>query len=305
MTTTVCKKCNKPIYGSYITALGAYWHPEHFVCTSCNRPLGKNSIYEHQGMPYDSACYLELFGKRCAYCGKPLNRWVQDAWGTIFCAEHQGQYSHCAYCGRLVSPQQQKTSMQGHENVRCPVCQSSAIETAVEAEPIFKQLKQWVSSQGLRYNNLPIKLELCDRARLAEYMGGQAEPHSLGATMHTSYMQNGRHVRTEVNGVAVLHGLPSPLFQGVTLHELGHVWLAAQGIENLQPWQEEGFCELLAHRYYLQMNTSESLYHAKCIEQNPNRVYGEGFHRVHAIAERIGFQRFLEELRTTKRMPAR
>ena len=303
MTTTVCKKCNKAIYGSYVRATGAYWHPEHFVCTHCHRPLGNSPIYEQQGMPYDAACYLELFGKRCAYCGKPLNSWMHDQWGTIFCEEHQRQFPHCAYCGRLVSPQQQKTSMKGHENVRCPVCQSTAIETVADAEPIFSRLKQWIGSQGLRYNNLPIKLELCNRAKLAQYLGGQTESHSLGATMHVKYMQNGQHIRTEVSGVAVLAGLPSTLFQGVTIHELGHVWLTTHGIEHLQPWQEEGFCELLAYRYYMHVNTTESLYHAQCIEKNPNRVYGDGFRRVRAIAARVGFERLLEVLRTTKRMP--
>ena len=39
------------------------------------------------------------------------------------------------------------------------------------------------------------------------------------------------------------------------------------------------------------------------IEKNPDPVYGEGFRRVRAIAERMGFQKFVEMLRTTKRMP--
>jgi len=121
--------------------------------------------------------------------------------------------------------------------------------------------------------------------------------------MGTTHTQNGQAFRTEVNGVAVLQGLPSTLFQGVTIHELGHVWLIVHDVNGLPSWAEEGFCELLTYRYYTQLNTPESLYHAEGIERNPNPVYGDGFRRVRAIADGVGFQRFVETLRTTRRLP--
>ena len=60
-----------------------------------------------------------------------------------------------------------------------------------------------------------------------------------------------------VNGIAVLQGLPAVLFQGVTAHELGHVWLIVHGIQDLPNWAEEGFCELLSYRYYTEMATDK------------------------------------------------
>ena len=129
--------------------------------------------------------------------------------------------------------------------------------------------------------------------------------HSLGATTSATYSQNGRVVRTEVNGIAVLQGLPSMLFQGVTVHELGHVWLIVHGIHTLPAWAEEGFCEWLSYRYYLDTNTSESLYYRKGIEQNLDPVYGEGFRRIRALIEQVGFPRLIETLQTTKRLPSR
>jgi len=110
-------------------------------------------------------------------------------------------------------------------------------------------------------------------------------------------------IGTEVGGVAVLEGLPSTLFQGTIIHELGHAWLIVHGVKNLPSWAEEGFCELLSYRYYTQLHTPESRYHATGIEQNPNPVYGDGFRRVRSIADAIGFQRFMEIFRTTKRLP--
>jgi hypothetical protein len=89
----------------------------------------------------------------------------------------------------------------------------------------------------------------------------------------------------------------------VTVHELGHVWLVVHEVKGLPLWAEEGFCELLAHRYYTQLNTEESRYYAQGIEKNPDSVYGSGFRRVRAIADRMGFQRFVDTLQKTKRLP--
>lgn len=131
-----------------------------------------------------------------------------------------------------------------------------------------------------------------------------AGTHSQGVTLSTRHTLNGKVVRTEVNGVAVLEGMPTLSFQGVTVHELGHVWLIAHDIKDLPSWAEEGFCELLTHRYYTQLNTEEGRYYAQGIETNPNSVYGVGFRRVRAIADPMGFQRFVEGLQKTKRLPS-
>ena len=101
----------------------------------------------------------------------------------------------------------------------------------------------------------------------------------------------------------MLQGLPAPLFQGVVVHELGHVWLVVHDIKGLPPWAEEGFCELLAYRYYSGLNTPEGRFYAAGIENNPSPVYGEGFRRVRAMADRVGFSRLVESLQTTKRLP--
>ncbi len=303
-SSPICKRCGQPIQGAFLSALGATWHPEHFVCAACNQPIRDTGFTVQDGLPYHTACYRDCLAPRCAYCGKPLvDEYLIDHWGTKFCKEHEGQYPHCAYCGRLVPPQQQEQGASRNENVRCPVCRSTAIETSSEAQSLFRNCIQWVSGKGLKYNNLRLSLELVNRVKLAQYLSAHTEPHALGATMSATYMQDGHVMRTEVSGIAALQGLPSTLFQGVTIHELGHVWLVVQGISGLPLWAEEGFCELLSYYFYTEMNTPESSYHAQNIERNPNQVYGEGFRRVRALAERMGFQQFIEKLRTTKRLP--
>jgi LIM domain/Protein DA1 len=301
----VCNYCGKPVGGRYVTALNAVWHPEHFLCAACHLPIDTPSFTIYEGKPYHSTCYIERVLPRCVYCNAPLTEaYLVDHWGNKFCKKHQQEYPTCEFCGRLIPPAQQEHSAGKPNSVRCPICRARAIETSEQARSLFAAVKRWVGSQGLTYNNLPLSLRLCDRNFLAQFAHTRSQPHMLGVTMSTTHTLNGRETRTDIDGVAVLQGLPTPLFEGIVIHELGHVWLIAHTIYELPQWAEEGFCELLTYRYYTQLNTPESLYHAGSIENNPDPVYGEGFRRVRAIADRVGFPRLVETLNTTKRLPA-
>lgn len=297
--------------GPYISALGADWHPNHFLCAACHQPIGEASFNLHDGQPYHPRCYIERVLPRCAYCNAPLTgEYLVDAWGTKLCKKHQEEYPACEFCGRLIPPSQQERSdprvFQGN---RCAVCRARAIASDQQARPLFEEVLRWARPQLPGFPNIPIKLELCDRATLAGYIQGQvrtqgSEPHMLGVTRSTQMMLNGREVRTDVDGIAVLRGLPTPLFQGVVAHELGHVWLATQGITGLAPWLEEGLCELLAYRYYTYLNTPESHHYAQRIEQNSHPIYGEGFRKVRATVKRLGFLNYVTKLRDNKQPPA-
>jgi hypothetical protein len=66
---------------------------------------------------------------------------------------------------------------------------------------------------------------------------------------------------------------------------------------------EEGFCQLLAHRYYTQVDTDDSRCQARRIERNSNAIYGEGFRRVRAVADAVGFHQLIRVIVATKRLP--
>lgn len=329
----VCKGCGQPLYGSYIQALGANWHPEHFTCAACGRLIGSEGFTPHENRPYHTACYENTFlprcahchqpltgryvtdqqkrqyheqcysavAPRCAYCNKPLvERYLVDQWGTMYCSEHEKEYPRCAFCGRLVPPREQETRA---DSIRCATCRSSAIETTQKATPLFHKAMQWAEGKGLLYHNLSLAPELCSREQMTRYLQERSTIHPHGITRKATYSLNGQVTHSVVKGVAILVGLPSLLFQGVSLHELGHVWCVIQGIDHLPPWAEEGFCELLSYRYYSELNTFESLMHAKNIEQHSDPIYGGGFRRVRAITVRVGWQRLIETLQRSKQLP--
>jgi hypothetical protein len=332
----LCKYCGQSVRGQYITALGATWHPEHFLCAGCGQPLIGNQFQLFEGKPYHVNCYLAQHAPRCTYCGQPLlenyltmegktyhttcfrehvaprcvycqkpltTRYLTDGWGESFCPEHEDQYPRCAFCSRLIPPQQQTPGWRDYESLRCTVCRSVAVETSEEAQPPFTQCKQWLSQQGFRFNQLPLRLELRKSSALASLLQNRSVNHPLGVTLASTRIQNGSVTDNRIEGVVIQQGMPAMLFMGVTIHELGHVWLAVQGIQGLPLWAEEGFAQLLAHRYYKQRDTNESRYHALRIEQDSDPIYGNGFRRIQALSEQMGFARFVEALRITKRLP--
>ena len=96
----ICKQCGKPVLGGYVNALGAVWHPEHFVCAACNLPFDSASFNVHDNKPYHRACYLEQIAPRCAACRKPLIGHYVQSGGKSY---HDDCYRNvvvprCVYC---------------------------------------------------------------------------------------------------------------------------------------------------------------------------------------------------------------
>ncbi|PZW32891.1 protein DA1 [Thermosporothrix hazakensis] len=303
----ICKGCGQPVQARVLWALGAPWHPEHFLCAACGRPITEASFNEYQDAPYHTECYMQTVLPRCAYCGKPLvGEYVVDPRGRKLCREDAEQCTPCQFCGSLISPEEQE---RGTGLYRCSACRATAIETAEDAKPFYRQVVQWIGQEGLRYYNLPLSLELCSREKLASYMAhrvtakGGREADSLGVTRSTTYTQNGQVIRRTIDGVAILEGLPAAVFQGVVAHELGHVWLAVHAIATPSPREEEGFCELLAYRLYHHQATAEARLQIVRMERNPDPIYGEGFRQVRALSERLGFQQLLTALLQARRWP--
>ncbi|XP_063158561.1 transforming growth factor beta-1-induced transcript 1 protein [Candoia aspera] len=92
----LCASCQKPIAGQVVTALGSTWHPEHFVCTYCQKEMGGSNFFEKDGSPYCERDYFQLFSPRCGFCNEP----ILDKMVTALDKNWHPEHFCCVKCGR-------------------------------------------------------------------------------------------------------------------------------------------------------------------------------------------------------------
>ncbi len=301
-TPRICKRCSQPIHGRYLSALDAVWHPEHFCCAVCNRPITDAQFYLHNEQPCHPICYTDNIAPRCTICNEPLtgNHHV-NYWGERFCVDHVRELATCAYCGRLTPHATKRTRRRSVEDICCDICTSTSIDSVPQAKLLMDGLINWVEAQGLRFRQKTFRIEILDRADFLERDGGRRDP--LGLTSSKRYLRNRRVESAEVESVAILRGLPSTLFEGVCVHELGHVWLVQNSVINLPAIDEEGFCELISHRHFLSVGSKADLFYAERIAKNSDPIYGDGFRKLKRLEERVGLEQIIKSLLRKKKLP--
>lgn len=325
-STRICKHCAQPILGNYLRALNMDWHPEHFCCALCHQPITEERFYLYAAEPCHPACYEAQIAPRCTICHKALvGKHQTNNWGDHFCSEHAKELAACNYCGRLVPHTTKRMRRRAVDHIRCDICAATAIETVDQAQWYIPHLMHWVETQGTHFRQKSFRIEVLNRVDFLAREGGRRDP--LGLTISTRYLRNKRIDHTRLESVAILQGLPLPLFVGVCIHELGHVWLVQHNIVNLPLIDEEGFCELLAHRYYtsvvapvdrgegelllpervaedeFRIDLHAAHFYAENIAQNGDPIYGDGFRKLKQIEERIGFAQLTRSLLRKKQLP--
>eukprot|EP01097_Dermamoeba_algensis_P007529 TRINITY_DN4772_c0_g1_i1.p1 TRINITY_DN4772_c0_g1~~TRINITY_DN4772_c0_g1_i1.p1 ORF type:complete len:266 (-),score=68.89 TRINITY_DN4772_c0_g1_i1:56-853(-) len=92
----VCHKCQQPIHTAGVQALGKPWHKDCFVCSVCSSKLTGlgASFHEHQGEPYCTTHYRELFAPKCAGCNQALTGMYVNIGGNNY---HDTCFN-CAKC---------------------------------------------------------------------------------------------------------------------------------------------------------------------------------------------------------------
>lgn len=256
---------------------------------------------------------FQLLPAQCTVCGKILlGQAVKNLWGDLYCAQHQGEYPPCECCGRLISPRSTGggTVYKDGRHV-CNICRETAVDTKAQALPILHTLSQWLYDRGIRFQELILKVSLVDAKELQQRLGNKKRndfgtPGVIRADLGFIRKRRTRRDGTlhrRVDGVTLLQGLPQDLFEGVAAHELGHAWLFLAGVDNLEPWVEEGFCNLLSYILHKDRQTDEARFWVKTLEVNPDPVYGEGFRRVRAIFKRYGFGEALNYTFRHKQIP--
>jgi hypothetical protein len=291
----ICAACCKPILGRTIIAMGHDWHPDHFICCGCSRPITDEGFYVVEDRHYHSHCYVQSAAKRCTYCHAALlGAYLADYFGAAFCPIHAQQYPTCTFCGRLVPTTNRSAAV-------CSVCRGTGVAYREEARRPVETVRLWLANRGISLQKETVSLELCDHLKLNSLSKSGLNSKCLGVTRTTLWNPFAKNP----SSVAILSGLPVTLFKGVVAHEFGHAWLHQNGILGISPKESEGLCELLSFCFYKEaVSGKESSYHAEAIERNSDPVYGDGFKLAHQQYRRMGLSSLFQFVKAHRRLPA-
>lgn len=294
-----CAGCGRPIIGTYTTAMEKTWHPEHFVCAAGGEPIGGRTYFEKDGKAYCENHYWERFGKRCAIGGEILkDKWVINAWGDTYCDAHARGLPECYSCHRPICERLTGGGVRYADGrTMCNRCRRTAIDTVAQGQPILLQVRRTLAGLGLDLGRVETPLRLVDQTELSCRSDRDYNPHPTGMASHRWTTLNGQVIERTVEAILILHGLPREHFETVAAHELMHTYLFINGFPQLEPWIEEGLCELAEYLWLQREHTPEATYRLKLMADNNDPIYGRGFRTALRAYEQKGLSALLASVR--------
>ncbi|XP_033252118.1 paxillin homolog 1-like [Drosophila miranda] len=97
MAPTICCKCDKEIDDQAICSSGMSYHPEHFTCTECEKPIGMSEFKLLKNELVCSECFLEKHAPRCYACGSLIleraiaavgRKWHEECFKCVGCCQN-------------------------------------------------------------------------------------------------------------------------------------------------------------------------------------------------------------------------
>ena len=275
-TLPVCSVCGKKCRGEYTVSDGKNF---------CSKKCFTNSL------------------PKCSVCGRHTASWSGPEDGSYIACPKCTQMPHCFVCD---IPTNHRKLADGRSI--CRKCSAKSVTDPREAERIFRQTRQRMREKLGISTGHRIAFALVDRDKLHRLAEGNSDtPRELGLFVHHE-----RHRTTERRdhrgrvlsrktekveetfSIYALDYLTREYLEYVCAHELAHDWQAEHYPNIRDPEVREGFAEYVGWLY----NRAHGRRHInRRIEKNIDPVYGGGFRRIKAIADREGFagvRRFLE-----------
>jgi hypothetical protein len=167
----------------------------------------------------------------------------------------------------------------------------------------MSQVQDRMARYGLDTHSINVPLQLVSVDWMSQGGIDIASARTKGRAETTISSKNGVETERRIRAVSVLWGLPQEMFEGVLAHELGHVWLFKQHMNDIPEDLEEGLCNLFAYILHQEKVTPEARYSVYLLEENLDPVYGEGFRRSRAIYHRKGLRWLLHFVRRKGKWP--
>lgn len=330
-----CAGCDRPfnfLGGTTVNALGRRWHRECFRCAGCNQPLDEPSFCVEAGRPYHQRCWRRACLPVCRVCDEhipvgPDNRAAYKKslyWGDAYCPRHDEDGTRtCTGCRRLERRRDPHSPLADGRSL-CPDCVLSVVVDTKDAEPLFREVREFFETLNLR---LPdgIPLHLVDDAVLndAQGRGGGGHSHGHGQVLGVTLSEErrtveygwGRQPRVlgtagHVSAILVLSGLPRLLCGSVLAHECFHAFVrGVQNVHQLSLDVEEGLAQLMAYLWLERQRPSSAwevelrAFHLNMIHEHSSLTYGDGFRAAYETYHKWGLPRVIEHVRLTGELP--
>lgn len=319
--TIRCHQCDKIINGQYIIAEGYYFHPEHFTCAICNKPIEHVSYYyEHdtfyhvdcynnerklfcdycggelwgtytvyEGKNYHTVCYKQHIAMRCDLCDDVIEGvYYQDMYGYTYHSFHRDDAHQCAYCQGFFGPDFGKGGfVLEDDRTVCELC----FENSIIMHDSLMVLTEEVNNLMKKYNlDVPIDditFHLVNRSELM-LLYHESDIHTLGFTKYESISTFFGLMNDESLEIYILYGIPRILAVKVIAHELNHAWQYLHSSETKDLAFCEGSCNFAAYLAMLEYDDPLTDQMVVNMFRLDDKYYGEGFLRVKAIVDANG-----------------
>jgi len=147
-----CATCNQMIIGQCINALEKTYHPECFVCTSCNRSFPGGSFLEFEGKPYCEMDYNDLFSPRCMNCKQS----IMDKCITVSAGRYHSGCFNCTGCGVNLTG---KTFRESDGDIFCTSCMQSKQQRIPPPSELCARCKKPITGEFLVINGQKVHPE--------------------------------------------------------------------------------------------------------------------------------------------------
>ena len=288
----ICEYCSEIILHDSIYAQGHHWHPHHFICYYCLKPIVGAFIVNEEQHAHRN-CWIQYCAPRCHECNNSMTEeYFISKWGLNYCQACHN-VATCSHCGGAAL---------SLDNDYLPIC-SQCLELAVNDEGaamrLFHSVAVWATDMNF-FDHMPQPpLTILSRDRLTQEFKVGPKTLGLARKVHTT---DGNRECLRAEGIIIVKGLPWPIFQMVAAHELGHVWFANNDVMHISLLEEEGFCEVVAYLWLSERGKLGRDGLRRDMELSNDPIYGEGFRRMQQHVNRHGLVNLMQLLVSQSRI---
>lgn len=326
--SNVCPTCKKEIVGNYIKVGENSFHPDHFICDYCKKPLPDKFMTEKKKY-YHIECYQKIMGLKCDYCqklinneylvsqnkkyhkecfekispkcsvcGKNLSGTISiDYYGNKYHLIHENEYAKCTSCNRLVTESLTKGGKKYSDGRSiCNLCYPEAIFDNGRISGLLEKVRSSLSTLGIFISISSLTIEGVSLTELKNEAGEYYSNNVKGfcsSEIFTSTKSGAKYSHT----IYVLNGLPPANIESIIAHELMHVWITQNLKKKLSNSIVEGSCNYVAYLYLRQRNDQKYQKLIDEIVDDPSPIYGDGFRSIKSKFSGKTITEFLNYLR--------